>query len=58
MSLPQFEQCSVYSDEQNNGTQWKRWIGKFENLLCSLDINSDPRKKAMLLHNGGDDLYT
>ena len=57
-SLPQFERFSVYSDEQNVGTRWRKWISKFENLLCALDIKSDPRKKAMLLHYGGDDLYT
>ena len=57
-SLPQFERFSVYTDEQNVGTRWKKWLGKFENLLCALEIKSDPRRKAMLLHYGGDDLYT
>ena len=30
---------------------------KLDNLLCALDIKSDARKKALLLHYGGDDIF-
>lgn len=56
-ALPQFEHFPVFSDEQSAGVRWKKWVSKFENLLCALDITSDARKKALLLHYGGDDVY-
>ena len=35
------------------GERWKKWIIKFENLLIWMNIKDDTRKKAMMLHNGG-----
>lgn len=57
-ALPHFEHFPVYTDEQSAGLRWRKWVAKLENLLCALDISSDPRKKALLLHYAGDEVYT
>ena len=56
-SLPNFEKFPVHKDESSTGVRWKTWIMKLDNLLCALDIKSDARKKALLLHYGGDDIF-
>ena len=32
-------------------------MAKFKNLVCALDITSDARNKALLLHCGGEEIY-
>ena len=56
-SLPNFERFHIYQDNENVGTRWRKWLAKFENLVCALDITSDARKKALLLHYGGEEIY-
>ena len=56
-SLPVFASFSVHEDEKSAGTRWKKWLDRFENLLCALDINDDRKKKAMLLHYVGEETY-
>ena len=56
--LPPFENFPIYTDEQSAGIRWRKWVAKLENLMCALDITSDARKKALLLHYAGDDVYT
>ena len=56
-SLPSFERFIVHGEETTAGTRWKKWIAKLENLLCGLDIANDARKKALLLHYAGDDVF-
>ena len=48
---------SVHADEQSAGPRWRKWIDRFENLLCALDINDYRKKKAMLLHYVGEEVY-
>ena len=59
--LPTFAPFMVRSDvhnsEQSAGSRWKKWLDKFENLICALDITSDKRKKALLLHYIGEETY-
>jgi hypothetical protein len=57
VSLPNFLPFQLYKDEQSSGQRWKKWIDKFDNLICALDITDDKRKKAFLLHYVGDDVY-
>ena len=49
MALPNFHPFSVHSDEQSSGVRWRKYIDKFENLLCALDVYQckadDTRKK-------------
>ena len=56
-SLPTFPKFSVHSEESSAGPRWRKWIDKFENLLCALDIQNDSRRKALLLHYVGDEAY-
>eukprot|EP00745_Piridium_sociabile_P029527 TRINITY_DN48507_c1_g1_i2.p1 TRINITY_DN48507_c1_g1~~TRINITY_DN48507_c1_g1_i2.p1 ORF type:complete len:283 (-),score=41.55 TRINITY_DN48507_c1_g1_i2:214-1062(-) len=56
-SLPEFRKFVVHGEETSAGTRWKKWIAQLENLLCGLDINNDARKKALLLHYGGDEIF-
>lgn len=54
-ALPSFASFPV--DEQSAGVRWKKWVQKFENLICGLDIKSDDRKRALLLHYAGDGVF-
>ena len=56
-SLPTFPKFSVHAEESSAGPRWRKWIDKFENLLCALDIQNDSRRKALLLHYIGDEAY-
>lgn len=56
-SLPNFPAFSVHAEEHSAGVRWKKWIDRFENMLCATDIDSDKKKKAMLLHYVGDETY-
>ena len=47
-TIPSFSPFSVHADEQLAGPRWRKWIYRFENLLCALDINDYRKKKAML----------
>jgi hypothetical protein len=51
--LPVFPPYKVSSD----GASWKKWFAKFENMLRALDVTTDARKKAMLLHYVGEETY-
>ena len=44
-TLPPFETFVVYGEKTRAGTRWRKWIAKFENLSCALDIENDARKK-------------
>ena len=57
MALPNFYPFPVHSDEQSSCVRWRKYIDKFENLLCALDVHDDARKKALLLHYIGDEAY-
>ena len=57
MALPNFYPFPVHSDEQSSCVRWRKYIDKFENLLCALDVHDDAGKKALLLHYIGDEAY-
>ena len=50
MALPNFHPFPV-----QRSVQWRKYTDKFENLLCTLDVHDDARKKALLLHYIGDE---
>ncbi|XP_045174571.2 uncharacterized protein LOC123535880 [Mercenaria mercenaria] len=56
VSLPEFPQFRV-SGEKNLGVRWKEYVSKLENLFIGLNIESKKRRKALLLHYGGDEIY-
>ncbi|GFO02537.1 Gag Polyprotein [Plakobranchus ocellatus] len=56
-ALPHFPPFKIREDELSAGTRWKKWFQKFENLITALDITDDNRKKALLVHYGGDEIF-
>ena len=57
-ALPNFEHFPVHPDEATLGTRWKRWLTRFEILLTVLSVTDKARKKALLLHYAGDEVFT
>ena len=58
-SLLDFPPFNVHEDA-NARPIWKKWLTRFERLLCALNITADKRKTALLLHYAGpdvDDIY-
>ncbi|GFN79083.1 Pol polyprotein [Plakobranchus ocellatus] len=56
-ALPHFPPFKIREDELSAGTRWKKWFQKFENLITALDITDENRKKALLVHYGGDEIF-
>lgn len=46
------------SDISNIGGRWLKWIDRFENFLEASDITDAKRKKALLLHLAGDEVFS
>ncbi|KAK7111230.1 hypothetical protein V1264_010901 [Littorina saxatilis] len=57
-ALPTFEHFPVHSDEATQGTRWKRWLNRFEILLTAISVTDKARKKALLLHYAGDEVFS
>ena len=57
MALPNFYPFLIHSNEQSSSVRWRKYIDKFENLVCALDVHDDVRKKALLLHYIEDEAY-
>jgi len=57
MALPSFERFSVYSDSHSAGIRWDKYVNRLENLFVGLNIDSKKRRKALLLHYAGDEVY-
>ena len=36
--------------------RWRRWVSRFKNLMVAMNITSDPRQKALLLHYAGESM--
>ena len=56
-SLPSFPPFDLSEDQTSIGQRWNKWVRKFENFLTAMNIADDARKKSMLLHYSGDDVY-
>ena len=56
-SLPVFEKFDVKNGGSNLAISWKKWLARFENLVLALGITTDPRKRALLLHYAGEEVY-
>ena len=55
--LPSFPKFDVHTDENSLGIRWRKYLGKLENLFIGLNIENRKRKKALLLHYSGDEVY-
>ena len=57
-ALPHFDKFVVHVDEHTAGTRWKKYIARFELLVTAMSLEDEPkRKKALLLHYAGEDVY-
>ena len=56
-SLPPFEKFSVHSDSATVGTRFKKWLARFELMLTGMNITAAARKRALLLHYAGEEVY-
>ena len=52
-----FPPFKIREDELSARTRWKKWITKYENLVIAMGITTFQRKKALLIHYGGDEVY-
>ena len=57
MALPSFPKFDVFNEENSLGSRWEKYTNKLENLFNGLNITANKRKKALLLHYSGDDVY-
>jgi hypothetical protein len=49
-SVETFDQILGDDRSSNAGPLWEKWVKRFENYLCAVNITADGRKRAMLLH--------
>ncbi|KAK3083972.1 hypothetical protein FSP39_006106 [Pinctada imbricata] len=57
MSLPTFPKFDIHSNENSVGIRWTKYVNQLENLFVAMDISSKKRKKALLLHYAGEDVF-
>jgi hypothetical protein len=55
-ALPNFEQFQA-GCAPDAAVKLRKWLQKLENLMCTMDISDDKRKKALLLHYCGEETY-
>ena len=53
MTYPPFD----LSDKASLGQRWQKYIDRFNNYLTAMSITDNNRKKALLLHFAGPDVY-
>ena len=56
-AIPNFEKFRVHGEEQNAGTRWRKYIARFEIMVTAMGLNNSARKKALLLHVSGDEVF-
>ena len=56
-TVPQVAPFVPDSDPTSVSQRWKRWSGRFDNLLVAMNVTNNARKKALLLHLAGDAVF-
>jgi hypothetical protein len=56
-SLPSFPPFDVDEDQSSVGPRWAKWVNRFDNFLAALNITDDARRKALILHYGGERVF-
>ena len=56
MAMPSLAEFDVHSDPSSTFPRWQKWIRRFEGAMMGFGITDDQRKKALLLHYGGEEL--
>ena len=54
--LPVFPKFPVHA-EGAIGTRWRKWVQRLENLFVGMKITDNKRKRALLLHYAGEEVY-
>ena len=54
-TIPSFPRFEPHVDTGDVAVRWRKWVGKFRNLMVALNIDNDARQKALLLHYVGDE---
>lgn len=49
--------CFDTSDVTNIGGRWIKWLDRFENYLEAMEVITPSRKKALMLHMAGENLF-
>ena len=53
-SLPPFPTFDPSPEAGDVAVRWKKWVGRFRNLVVAINITDDARQKALLLHYAGE----
>ncbi len=56
-ALPSFPRFDIHADEHSVGTRWTKYVHKLENMFIGMAIDNKKRKKALLLHYAGDEVF-
>ena len=58
-NIPQATPLQVFDCDSGSdvGQRWEKWLSRLENYLVAVNVTNDMRKKALLLHMGGERLY-
>ena len=56
-SLPSFPPFDYEANKANAGPRWKKWLGRLENLFVAMNLKSEERQRALLLHYVGERVY-
>lgn len=56
-SLPSFPPFDMDEDQSSVGPRWSKWVNRFDNFLAALNITDDARRKALILHYGGERVF-
>lgn len=54
--IPTYEIFDVHADG-NVFKRWENWVSRLENLFVAANITADKRKRALLLHYAGKEVY-
>ena len=56
LDVPAPKPFLVSTDPPTAGNRWKKWIEGFQIYLVAANITKGARKKALLLHIGGEEI--
>ncbi|XP_064475331.1 uncharacterized protein K02A2.6-like [Ornithodoros turicata] len=55
--LPPFPPFDPHSDATSLAQRWIKWQARFDNFLLAANVTDASRKRAMLLHYAGEEVY-
>ena len=56
-AIPQITSFQPDTDPISVSQRWKRWSDRFDNLLIAMNVTDNTRKKALLLHLAGENVF-